>query len=463
MRAIPGLLKHDHLLRCTRFQSLRRTLKYASFLKPPCALHMEALEQPDITDFLTGTLSRGVLIACAVLILAYPLVSGAQEPGPPSPPSPGGATDTEGLFPRTDIEQQIRETESELDRLRQDLEAKRREAAQIAGREQDLVGEIERINEEMEVNRQILAKLDEKKSVIVKDLEATNADLSDAEERLSEAEDVLAKRLRAIYKFGRVEVMEVILMSRTFSDLAKRVYYLSMVAGHDLDLISAFEERVETRRVLLQHIALKKARLEEVEAEVVRETRNLELKKEERDALVARLKEKRYYYENLARSLEEAGTDLENILADLEVRREEVRYEGTPFEGRPGRLMWPCEGTVVTEFGVETHPRFGTIIRSNGIDIKTAPGTKVRAVARGDVSFAGTIAGFGSCVVISHGAGFYTLYGHLESIIVSQGFPVGEGDAIGTVGETSTPEGAVLHFEIRQGTEPLDPLEWLRK
>jgi septal ring factor EnvC (AmiA/AmiB activator) len=463
MGVIFRLLKNTHLLRCTRLPLLRRTLKYASFLEPSCALHMGVFDQPEIADFFSGPILKGVFIAGALLALAFPFAAGAQDTGPGSPPSPEPGSDAGNLFPRTDVEQEIKQTESELERLRQDLEAKRREAAQIADREQDLLGEIERINGEMEVNRQLLAKLDEKKAVLMEDLDATNADLRTAENRLSDAEDVLAKRLRAMYKFGRVEVMEIILMSRTFADLAKRVYYLSMVAGHDLELISAFEERVETRRVLLEHIELKKARLEEVGREVERETHNLELKKEERDALVARLKEKRYYYENLARSLEEASRNLEDLLADLEVKRDKVRYEGMPFEGGSGRLMWPCEGTVVTEFGVETHPRFGTIIRSNGIDIKALPGTKVRAVARGDVSFAGTIAGFGSCVVISHGAGFYTLYGHLESIIVSQGFPVGEGDAVGTIGETSTPEGAVLHFEIRRGTEPLDPMEWLRR
>jgi len=404
-------------------------------------------------------------LALAAVFCAAPLSAAycQETPRGDSAPDPdlGTRSEAEGIFPRTAVEQEIEEKETELERLRAELEEKRSQAAEIAGREHDLLGEIQRINEEMEVNRRLLEKLGEKKSVLLSDLEETRGELDTAERRLSTAEEMLHKRLRAIYKFGRVEAMEVILLSRTFADLAKRVYYLSMVADHDLDLIGVFEERVETRRVLLEHIELKKSRIEDVEAEVSRETANLQLKKEERDALVARLKEKRYYYENLARKLEEASRNLEELLDNLEARHEEARYEGTPFEGRVGRLMWPCEGTVVGEFGVETHPRFGTIIRNNGIDIRAVPGTKVRAVARGDVSFAGTLSGFGNCVVISHGAGFYTLYGHLESIMVSQGYPVGEGDAIGTVGETSTPEGAVLHFEIRQGRQPLDPMEWL--
>jgi septal ring factor EnvC (AmiA/AmiB activator) len=161
--------------------------------------------------------------------------------------------------------------------------------------------------------------------------------------------------------------------------------------------------------------------------------------------------------------LEEASRDLEDLIVDLETRREDTEFAGTSFEARKGRLMWPCDGEVVANFGVETHPRFGTIIRNHGIDIKTIPGTKIRAAANGVVSFAGALSGFGNCIVVSHGEGFYTLYGHLESMIAEKGYNVAEGLAIGVIGETSTPEGAVLHFEIRHGKKPLDPAVWLLK
>jgi septal ring factor EnvC (AmiA/AmiB activator) len=362
-----------------------------------------------------------------------------------------------------ELSEEIDSREEELERIRTDLREKRRQASEIAGREHDLQAEVDRINAEIDVNRELLYKLGEKQAVLLQDLELAHADLAIAEERLASAALMLERRLRAIYKFGRGEAMEVILLSKTFADLAKRIYYLSVIADHDRELMTVFSERVETRRVLKDHITAKKHRIDAVGTEVETETRNLELKKEERDALVARLKEKRYYYENLTERLEEASRDLENLIADLETRREDAEFAGTSFEGRKGGLMWPCAGEVVANFGVETHPRFGTIIRNNGIDIKTMPGTKIRAVANGVVSFAGALSGFGNCIVVSHGEGFYTLYGHLDSMIAEKGYNVAEGLAIGVVGETSTPEGAVLHFEIRHGKKPLDPALWLLK
>lgn len=400
----------------------------------------------------------------ALLCLLFPtgVCTGQEEAAPQAAPLEADAP-PEGLPAlREQIEEEMRQKEEELNAIRRELESKRRAAEEIAGRERDLMGEIERINDEIRVNRELLTKLGQQKEVILKDLDMTNQDLMIAEASFEAASEMLGRRLEAIYKFGRGQILEVLLTSKTFADLAKRIYYLSIVADHDRDLMTAFEERVETRRVLREYIQGKKERLEALELEVREETGNLELKREERDALVAQLKEKRYYYENLTRQLEEASRNLEAVIADLEVRREEAsRYAGTAFETRMGRLMWPCEGEIIASFGVETHPQFGTIIRNNGIDIKTIPGTKIRAIAPGSVSFAGALSGFGSCIIISHGEGFYSLYGHLESLLVGTGHDVREGDAIGFVGETSTPEGAVLHLEIRHGKKPLDPMEWL--
>ena len=397
-----------------------------------------------------GIMLIGIVVT--TLGLSYPRLAYADQQSQNA--SQHGGTE------RMSIEEKLRRKEEELERIRKELEAKRREAEMLAGQERDLMSEIERLNDEIRANRQLLETLRAKKRVVLEDLRLTQHDLEVAQASFEAARDRLGKRLRAIYKFGRGQVMEILLTARTFADLAKRIYYLSVIAEHDSDLMREFEERLETRQILVEHIKAKKANLDAVEAEVREETRRLELVLEERDALVAKLKQKRSYYENLARKLEETSRELETVIDRLEGEGEQVKVE-TPFESQRGKLMWPCQGEVISEFGIETHPRFGTIIRNNGIDIKALPGTKVRAVAGGSVSFAGDVTGLGKCVIISHGGGYYSLYGHLETINVAIAYVVSQGETIGTLGETSTPEGAVLHFEIRKGKEPLDPEDWL--
>jgi septal ring factor EnvC (AmiA/AmiB activator) len=386
-----------------------------------------------------------------LMILLVAVAAGAVE-----------APDEDRTFmSREQVEREIERTERELESIRRDLAEKRKRAEDLAGQESDLRAEIGRINEEIRLNRSLLDKLAEQKRVLQDDLEYSRQDLVVAEGVLDQSRVLLNKRLRSIYKFGRGQAMEVLLTSKTFADVAKRVYYLSMIADHDREIIEDFTEQVESKRILVEYIAEKKDRIESVEREARVEAENLRMKKEQRDGLVAQLKEKRYYYENLARELEEASRNLETVIGALESRAEALAEADATFEGRMGTLMWPCDGEVISEYGMETHPRFGTIIKNNGIDIRTAPGTRVRSVGPGKVSFAGSLSGFGNCIIVSHGDGFYTMYGHLESLLVGKGYRVGEGEAIGYIGETSTPEGAVLHFEIRKGKVPLDPSKWL--
>lgn len=360
---------------------------------------------------------------------------------------------------RSGGQEETKAKEAELGRIRKDLEDKRREAADIAGQEQDLASELESLNEELSLNQELLAKLAQKKAALLDELDGAQDDLVRAQMSLGAAGNTLGSRLRGIYKFGRGQMMEVILTSKTLADLAERVYYLSVVADHDRELMAEFESTVETKRVLVEHIEGKRVRLEQTETEVAEEARNLEIRKEERDALVARLKDRRYYYEEMARDLQEAGRNLEQLLGQIDSERE--AGGAGAFSDEMGRLIWPCEGEVISDYGVEQHPRFGTIIKNNGMDIKAAGGSGVRSVARGSVSFAGPLSGFGNCVIVDHGDGYYTFYGRLESVAVGTGFEIEQGDVVGYVGETSAPEGPVLHFEIRQGKKALDPRLWL--
>ena len=379
---------------------------------------------------------------------------GTTEPGTNLPDT--AAARSQG----TPTDQEIQQKEDELERIRKDLEEKRQEAADLAGQEQDVSAEIERINEELSVNQELLRKLGQQKVVLMQDLDAAQLDLMRAEASVGEAGNLLGGRLRGIYKFGRGQVMEVILTSTSFADLAERIYYLSVVADNDRKLMDDFEGTVEAKRVLVEHIEGKKVRLEETETEATEEAHNLAVKKEERDALVGRLKDRRFYYEKMARDLQDASRNLEDVLGKLDAGPG-ASPPGAPFASRVGRLEWPCEGEVVSDYGIEQHPKFGTIIKNNGIDIMASAGAGVRAVAAGTISFAGPLSGFGNCVIIDHGGGYYTLYGRLESVSVGTGFEVNEGDGVGTVGETSAPEGPVMHFEIRQGKKALDPSLWL--
>jgi septal ring factor EnvC (AmiA/AmiB activator) len=175
--------------------------------------------------------------------------------------------------------------------------------------------------------------------------------------------------------------------------------------------------------------------------------------------------------------LEEDESRVTSLLTDLERRRlgaERRRViagrggdgPATLTTGDAGVLPWPVEGDLVYRFGRDRRPN-GTVLRWSGIGIAAVSGTPVRAVRAGRVVLAGPFEGYGPTVVLSHGDGFYTLYLYLEELGVVEGRTVVEGQVIGTVGGTDTPEGAHLEFQIRApldggSPEALDPLQWLR-
>jgi murein DD-endopeptidase MepM/ murein hydrolase activator NlpD len=117
----------------------------------------------------------------------------------------------------------------------------------------------------------------------------------------------------------------------------------------------------------------------------------------------------------------------------------------------------------VGNFGPETHPRFNTTINNTGIDIAAPIGTPVHAVAKGKVAYTNEdYASYGEIVILNHGDGYYTLYGHLSEIGVSVGQEITAGQTIGRSGDTGSIKGAILHFEVRRGSNALDPRSWLK-
>ncbi len=127
-----------------------------------------------------------------------------------------------------------------------------------------------------------------------------------------------------------------------------------------------------------------------------------------------------------------------------------------PIEANKGKLPWPVNGKVITNFGVQVDPKYGTRIKNLGINISCQKNSPVKAISKGRVSYADVFMGQGLMVIIEHGDGYHTVYSRLGKLQVSAGQMVNTGDVIGLSGE-------ILHFELRIGGKAVDPLEWLEK
>ncbi|MGC8938431.1 MAG: murein hydrolase activator EnvC family protein, partial [Thermodesulfovibrio sp.] len=133
------------------------------------------------------------------------------------------------------------------------------------------------------------------------------------------------------------------------------------------------------------------------------------------------------------------------------------------FTKKRGSLLWPVSGPVVAHYGSQRDPVFNVPIMRSGIYIQAQPGTQVKASADGRVVYANYFKGYENLVIISHGDGYYTVYGNLGSMSVKEGSYVKAGQVIGAVGSNSNIDTPALYFEVRYRGKPLNPEQWLRK
>ena len=130
-----------------------------------------------------------------------------------------------------------------------------------------------------------------------------------------------------------------------------------------------------------------------------------------------------------------------------------------PFAGQKGRLAWPLRGKLLARFG---DPKADGRLKWNGLWIAGKEGDTVRSIARGRVAFVGWMHRYGLIVVLEHEGGYYSLYGHNQNAVVGIGEWVQSGDPIASVGLSGGYESAGLYFELRRGTEAINPRPWLK-
>jgi murein DD-endopeptidase MepM/ murein hydrolase activator NlpD len=169
----------------------------------------------------------------------------------------------------------------------------------------------------------------------------------------------------------------------------------------------------------------------------------------------------------------EQGQRLIQLYRDLERLEREIVLRGDSLQAvteyltrQKDRLaaapsLWPTEGHVTSRFGPRTSPFTGQLQHHTGIDIAAPSGTPIRAPADGIVTFAGSLPGYGHAVVLTHGFGFKTFYGHNQRNHVSKGQEVKRGQVIALVGSSGYSTGSHLHYEVLLNENPQDPFKYI--
>ena len=356
---------------------------------------------------------------------------------------------------------------------RQELEGIRREAAEnraaakrLKGQESTALVQLRRTERELNVTRKRLRTLQQRQRSLDQRLDVTRADLERSASMFRQQRLKLAQRLRNMYKFGAMRELEFLLSPRSFAQLLARWDFIVMVAEQDRLLLDDIQSRKELVQADKQRLELNLTDIEKNARRTNAEKSRLATLHQDRATTVKTIQTQRHAYEAAAAELERTARAIQHLLTQLERKRKQERvpqpYTGDFARGQ-GSLDWPVRGELIGRFGPETHPKWGTTTLNNGVDIAAPVGSAVRAVAKGRVDYTSEDFGtYGQMIILNHGDGYYTLYGHLSEIQVSVGQEVQSGQTIAQSGDTGSLKGPILHFEVRKGGASLNPEEWLR-
>lgn len=379
---------------------------------------------------------RKILIIISILILCTTLSTGSI------------ATDI------SDLDKQKKEVSEELNKKNKQLEYVNEELTTA-------LLEIQKLDDEILQYETDLNKYETQLSKLQTSIDEAIEKIDLVQEDYQTREEILRERLVEMYKAGDVTYLEVLLSSNSLTEFISSYFLMRQLVEYDNKLI----EQVEREKNDLEYT---KAKLEKEQKEV----KTIKAKKEQTTII---LNNKKTLQKAHVNKLSEEEKKLQKEI--IEYKKEVYRIQSliSQVSGEPnlqiqytgGDMIWPVakEGTAITSYYEQReHPITGIIHYHSGIDIGNAYfGTPVVAALDGYVSYAGWLGGYGNCVIINHGNGVSTLYGHGQAILTTLHKEVKQGELIMEVGSTGNSTGPHLHFEIRINGYTVNPLLYVNE
>lgn len=354
-----------------------------------------------------------------------------------------------------------REKQEELEKLRSEIQRVQRELARDIGRRDKLTGDLR--DTERELGRAANALRDVNITLQFKQehLQKLEAEQRAQRAGLKAERDALTGQVQAAYIAGREEKIKLLLNQQDPATFGRMLVYYDILNRERTARIERVNLRLQRLTELETEISTEVAALDAAREERGRILAGLEQTRDQRAGLLARLDaEIRSQNEELRRlqADERALADLVQSLLDVFADIPAGLADRAPFNQLRGRLPWPSTGSVVASFG---EARADGRMRWQGLMIAANPGTPVRAISHGRVAYADWLPHYGLLLVLEHGDGYLSLYGHNQALYKEVGDWVQPGEIVAAIGDSGGQNRAALYFEIRHGKRIEDPRKWL--
>lgn len=378
--------------------------------------------------------------------------------------------------------------DAELNEARSDLEAAAEEQDGLTDQlgtlelsSEEIAAAIDRLELEILRQKERIEQLRDEQAAAAEELAAAETALVEAEDELARRREILSDRLVSMYVYLEAQGDHLPFEVETAAELEGRRVLMSMIGEHDKALVENLDRAAAAARSAREALEEAYDQHGRIVAQAESELGVLRDKEERQRQLSEELDRRIEEMHSEIAEIEAAQAEVEAIIAQrrqtieleaaernrlraicfanprspLDVDGSWVDCDSVGVSIPPMAFRWPIEGRVTSEYG----PRWGRI--HQGIDLAGFTGDPIAAAEGGRVDFAGWIGGYGNTVILSHGGGASTLYGHMNGFAVSAGSTVKIGQTIGYVGNTGRSFGPHLHFEIRFDSRPVNPRDYL--
>jgi septal ring factor EnvC (AmiA/AmiB activator) len=352
------------------------------------------------------------------------------------------------------------QTEAQAKRAAERLAALQRESEALATQEKTLLVELRRLEVEREIRVEEQKKIGRDVADVQQKLAEAAARATQLQQEADRQRPDVEARMVQLYKMGRAGYWRLLLDVSSLREVGRAYRTASALARIDRDRV---EEHRRTLAALNAERATLQTRARELAAlqkKAQAASAAVERAVTARSDLVKSIDERRDLNAQLAGELQDAQLKLQAALANAGSEPAGAPIT-LPLKAFRGALPWPAEGIVSARFGRQPAHVAGPPIR-NGIELSLGEDKPVHAVHEGTVAYADAFSGYGNLVIVDHGSGAYSLYGHLSSMAVKKGDSVAPTTTVGLTGRNPAGNPA-LYFELRIDGQPVDPLQWLKR
>ena len=375
---------------------------------------------------------------------------------------------------QVDFEKELKQQNNAIESLRNEIEATKKRIQSENQKEKSSSKRVINLSEEISLLQRLVKEIDKEEKLLVADIARTESQIIKSEVELDTLRVRYGRRLTKMYKKGQLSNIEKILSSTSWRQAIYRTKYLKIISDLDQkthNTIRSLLIEIGKQKLNLEGALRKKRRLKK-DREVTLTSLRSKKRKEQRELIKIRqsqkelktyLTEKQAGVKQLEKIIANIQDDIARVEREARIRKQQQALQSKEFPKLKGQLAWPAEGRVITKFGRQWNPKLKTTTENPGVDIKGKPGSEIRTVLGGIVTTITFIRGFGTTIIIDHGNGFYTVYGHVTNIQTNEDSQVRGGDVIAYMGDSGSINGSQLHFEIWGQGKKLDPEKWLNK